>query len=140
MAEFVAKNGNAGLYYGSGSPLTYTKIAGVKSFNPGAISAPELDVTDFDSPAGYTETIAGLKSASAGTIVLNFDPGSTTQEYLRTAFNSGTTVKWKAVFDDYQATFDAIITGYDTPLQAGAVAELTVTIKLTGSITWGVTS
>lgn len=140
MAEFVAKNGTAALFYGSGSPLTYTKIVGVKSFNFGAISAPELDATDFDSPAGYTETVPGLKSASPGTVVLNFDPGSTTQEYLRTAFNAGTTVKWKAVFDDYQATFDAIITGYDTPLQVGALAELTVTIKLTGSVTWGVTS
>lgn len=136
MAEFVAKNGNAGLYRGSGSPLSYTKITGVKSFNPGAITAPELDVTDFDSPAGYTETTPGLKSASAGTIVLNFDPGDTQQEALRTAFIAGTSVSFKAVFDDKQAVFSAIITGFDTPLQVGAVAELTVTIKLTGSITW----
>ena len=136
MPEFVAKNGTSGLFRGAGSPLTYTKITGVKSFNPGAITAPELDVTDFDSPAGYTETIAGLKSASAGTIVLNFDPGETQQEALRTAFNSGAVVKMKAVFDDREALFDVIITGFDTPLQVGAVAELTVTIKLTGAITW----
>lgn len=136
MAEFVAKNGTAGLYYGSGSPLAYTKIAGVKSFNQGAITAPELDATDFDSPAGYTETVPGLKSASAGSIVLNFDPGDTTQEFLRTAFINGSVVPMKALFDDKQAIFDVIITGFDTPLQVGALAEATVTIKLTGDITW----
>jgi predicted secreted protein len=136
MAEFVAKNGTAGLFRGSGSPLAYTKITGVKSFNPGAITAPELDVTDFDSPAGYTETVAGLKSASAGTIVLNFDPGDTHQEAIRSAFIAGSVVKLKALYDDREALFDVIITGFDTPQQVGAVAELTVTIKLTGAITW----
>jgi hypothetical protein len=135
MAEFVAKNGNAGLYYGSGSPLAYTKIIGVKSFTPGAITAEELDATDFDSPSGMREFVNGLKSASEGSIVLNHDPGDTTQEYLRTALG-GAAIKMKAVFDDKQATFDALIKGFDTPLQVGVIAEATVTIKMTGAITW----
>jgi hypothetical protein len=135
MAEFVAKNGNAGLYYGSGSPLAYTKIVGVKSFTPGAITAEELDATDFDSPSGMREFVNGLKSASEGSIVLNHDPGDTTQEYLRTALG-GAAIAMKAVFDDKQATFSALIKGFDTPLQVGAIAEATVTIKMTGAITW----
>lgn len=136
MGEFVAKNGNAGLYYGTGSPLSYTKILGVKSFNFGAIAAEEKDVTDFDSPAGWREFAAGLKTAQPGNIVLNHDPGDTTQEYLRTARDAGTVVKFKALMDDKQALFSALVLGFDTPVQVGEVAELTVTIKLTGSVTW----
>lgn len=139
MAEFVAKNGTAGLYYGTGSPLAYTKIAGVKSFTPGAITAEELDATDFDSPSGNREYVNGLKSASEGSIVLNHDPGETTQEYLRTALG-GAAIYMKAVFDDRQATFQALVKGFDTPLQVGAIAEATVTIKLTGAITWATVS
>ena len=135
MAEFVAKNGTAGLYYGSGSPLAYTKIAGVKSFNKGSISAEEKDVTDFDSPAGWREFVNGLKSASPGSIVLNFDPGDTTQEYLRTA-QGGAAIPMKALYDDKQATFTALVLAFDEPLQVGEVAEATVTIKLTGAVTW----
>lgn len=136
MAEFVAKNGNAGLYYlSTPSPVAYTKIAGVKSFTPGAITAEELDATDFDSPSGMREFVNGLKSASEGSIVLNHDPGDTTQEYLRTALG-GAAITLKAVFDDKQAIFSALVRGFDTPLSVGAIAEATVTIKLTGAITW----
>jgi hypothetical protein len=139
MAEFVAKNGNAGLYYGTGSPLTYTKIVGVKSFTPGAITAEELDATDFDSASGMREFVNGLKSASEGSIVLNHDPGETTQEYLRTALGAAA-IKMKAVYDDRQVTFDALVKGFDTPLQVGAIAEATVTIKVTGAFTWAAVS
>lgn len=135
MGEFVAKNGNAGLYYGSGSPLAYTKINGVKSFNKGSIAAAEKNVTDFDSPAGWEEFTNGLKSASPGSIVLNFDPGDTTQEYLRTA-QGGAAIQMKALYDDKQVTFSALVLGFDEPLQVGEVAEATVTIKLTGEPTW----
>lgn len=139
MGEFVAKNGTAGLYYGSGSPLAYTKIAGVKSFNKGSIAAEEKDVTDFDSPAGWREFVNGLKSASPGSIVLNFDPGDTTQEYLRTA-QGGAAIAMKALYDDKQATFNALVLAFDEPLQVGEVAEATVTIKLTGAVTWATAS
>lgn len=139
MGEFVAKNGTAGLYTGTGSPLTYTKIAGVKSFNFGAIAAEEKDVTDFDSPSGYREFANGLKSASNGTIVINHDPGDTTQEALRTAVG-GAALHFKALFDDKQATFDALVLGFDTPLNVGEVAEATITIKLTGAPTWAAAS
>jgi hypothetical protein len=135
MGEFVAKNGNAGLYTGTGSPLAYTKVNGVKSFNFGSIAAEEKDVTDFDSPTGYREFANGLKSAAAGSIVLNHDPGDTTQEVLRTAIG-GAALHFKALYDDKQVTFDAIVLGFDTPLQVGEVAEATVTIKLTGAVTW----
>lgn len=139
MGEFVAKNGNAGLYIGSGSPLSYTKIPGVKSFNPGAIVAEEKDATDFDSPTGMREFVNGLKAASDGTIVLLHDPGDTTQESLRTALG-GAALHFKALYDDKQATFDALVKGFDTPLQVGELAEATVTIRLTGAITWAAAS
>jgi predicted secreted protein len=136
MAEFVAKNGNAGLYIGSGSPITYAKIVGVKSFNMGSITTEEIDATDFDSPQGFREFVNGLKSASAGSIVLNYDPGEATQDALETA-HGGAPVAFKALFDDKQATFSALVIGFDTPLAAGALAEATVTIKLTGAVTRG---
>jgi hypothetical protein len=135
MAEFVAKNGTAKLEYGTGSPLTYTKILGVKSFNFGSISAEEKDVTDFDSPTGFREYTNGLKAASNGSIVLNHDPGDTTQEYLRTA-EGGASINFKATMDDKTVTFKALVLGFDMPVQVGEVAEATVTIKLTGALTW----
>lgn len=139
MAEFVAKNGNAGLFTGASSPVVWTKINGVKSFNFGSISAEEKDVTDFDSPAGFREFANGLKSASNGSIVLNHDPGDATQETLRTA-EGGAAVKFKALMDDKQVTFTALVLGFDMPVQVGEVAEATVTIKLTGALTWAVAS
>ena len=135
MAEFIAKNGTAQLQYGTGSPLVYTKILGVKSFNFGSISAEEKDVTDFDSPTGFREYTNGLKSASNGSIVLNHDPGDTTQEFLRTA-EGGAAITFKATMDDKTVTFKALVLGFDMPVQVGEVAEATVTIKLTGALTW----
>lgn len=135
MGEFVAKNGTGGLYLGGGSPLTYTKIPGVKAFDIGAIAAEQLDVTDFDSPAGFREYANGLKSASNGSFTMNFDPGETTQEALRTA-EGGAAQKFKALFDDRQVTFDALVIGFSTPQTVGGIAEATVTIQLTGATTW----
>jgi hypothetical protein len=135
VAEFVAKNGTASLSTSAGSPLVHTKINGVKSFNFGSIAAEEKDVTDFDSPTGFREYTNGLKSASNGSIVLNHDPGDTTQETLRTA-EGGAALKFRAVMDDKQVTFSALVLGFDMPVQVGEVAEATVTIKLTGALTW----
>lgn len=135
MGEFVSKNGTGGLYLGSGSPVAYTKIPGVKSFDIGSVSAEQLDVTDYDSPAGWREFANGLRSASNGSFVMNYDPGETTQEALRTA-EGGAAQKFKALFDDKQVTFTALVIGFSTPQQVGAVAEATVTIQLTGAPTW----
>jgi hypothetical protein len=139
MGEFVAKNGTGGLFLGSGSPLTYTKIPGVSAFDFGAIQSEEIDATDFDSPAGWREFVNGLKSASEGSITLFHDPGDTTHEVLRSA-EGGASQPFKALYDDRQVTFRALVKGFSVPQQVGGLNVATITIKLTGAPTWAVAS
>ena len=131
----VAKNGTAGLYLGSTtSPITYTKIPGVTNWDRGNAVAEELDATDFDSPTGFREYVNGLQAFEDGSFVMNYDPDDTTHLAL-VAATGGAARKFKAVYDNRQKIFDALIKAVSDPAEVGGIFKATVTIKRTGAET-----
>jgi len=53
------------------SPETFTTIAEVKSINGFGFTASEVNATHMESPNGYEEFVAGLKTGDTMTIRLN---------------------------------------------------------------------
>jgi hypothetical protein len=131
----VAKSTTFALKRGSGSPISYTTIPGVKSFEMGNIQAAQLDATDFDSSGDFREFVNGYKEASEGSFVLNFDSADAVHEALRDA-NGGDPEYFEATYGSATVTFTALITGFSTPVAIGEIMEATVTIKLTGEPVW----
>jgi len=130
----VAKNGTAGLYLGGGSPLVYTKIPGVTNWDRGNAVSEELDATDFDSPSGVREYVNGLSSFEDGSFVMNYDPDNATH-LLLVAAQGGAVQKFKAVYDNRQKLFDALVKACSDPVEVGGIMKMTVTIKRTGAET-----
>jgi hypothetical protein len=128
----VAKNGTAGLYLGTGSPLVYAKIPGVTNWDRGTKSAEELDATDFDSPVGDREYVSGLAAYENGSFVMNYDPDNATHLALVAAVG-GAALKFRTVYDNKQKNFDALVLSVADPIEVGGIMKATVTIKRTGA-------
>lgn len=115
-------------------PDVFTSIPGVVSFDEGNIAAEQIDTTDFDSAGNRREFEAGLIDASEGSFVVNYEPGDTQHEFLRSAVG-GAAVRFKAVNGTRTMIFDALVLGCSKPVAVGQKREMTVTIKLTGNPT-----
>lgn len=83
MADLV--QGNVTVDISTGSPAAFVAIPGVTtaSFSTGA--PREIDATDFDTPAGESETLYGSTANTPLTFQMHLDPGNVTQELLFTA-------------------------------------------------------
>lgn len=136
----VAKNGTFSLQRGSGDPLAYAAIPGVKAFDPGSLTTEQIDATDFDSTGNFREYVAGFTEAGEGSFLINFDPRDATHLALRDSQFAGTIEKFQAIYDDETMTFDALVTGFSNPARVGELLEATVTIKMTGQPTFAVTA
>ena len=121
---------------GTGSPLAYTTIAEIVSFNGPGGSVSVIDVTDLASSA--KEKIAGMNDNGQLSFECNFIPTNTQQAALKTAKEAGTQVKVKLVFTDTgttEWTFDAIVTGFSITGAVDGVVKASVTLEISGSIT-----
>lgn len=114
-----------------------TTIAEVKSIGDVGPEAEMIDVTNFDSASGIREFIPGLIDTGSLQIEMNFLPGNSTQQGLRTNLTGRTSATYSIVWTDTGETwsFSAYVESFKAK---GAVAEslgATVTFKLTGAIT-----
>lgn len=123
------------LKLGAGSPLTYTTIAEINSFNGPGGNSSVIDVTDLSSTA--KEKLAGLNDNGQLSFECNFIPTNTQHAALRTAKENGTTIKVQIVFTDTDATtwtFDAIVTGLSVSGAVDGVVKASVSLEVSGSI------
>jgi predicted secreted protein len=121
---------------GSGSPLTYTSIAEINSFNGPGGSVPVIDVTDLASAA--KEKRPGMNDNGQLSFECNFLPGNAQHAALHAAKKAGTTIKVKLIFTDDEATewtFDAIVTGLSVSGAVDGVIKASVTLEISGAIT-----
>lgn len=118
------------------SPLTYTAIAEVKGIDgPGGQTA-EIDVTDLSSTA--KEFVLGLQDEGDITLDMNYIPGNTQHALLRTLRGSGAERNYRISFTDSPATtwtFGARVKGFSISNAVDNVTGLSVTLRVTGSIT-----
>ena len=101
------------------------------------------DATHTESPGQWREFIPGLKNAGEVKIEMNFVPASETDQRIRDTFDSDVVPQFRIVFDTPVSpteaiTFSGIVTNYEA---TGPIADkmvATLTVKVSGAVTWGV--
>jgi len=96
MSKNAIKAQGTLLKLGGGSPLVYTTIAEINSFNGPGGSVSVIDVTDLSSAA--KEKIAGMNDNGQLSFECTFLPGDTEHTALRDAKENESTIKVKIVF------------------------------------------
>ena len=126
------------------SPNDFTAMAEVTNITPPHADVDQVDVTHMQSPNRYREFIDGLIDAGECSFDINFVPGNATDDRLfellglptgvtnarncRISFPNGTT--W---------SFLGTLTGYEPDVPTDDKMTATVTFKVSGPISRGVT-
>lgn len=138
MAETEAQIGYGTLLKlgNDASPQSYTTIAEVKSINGFGFTGNEVEATHMESPNGYTEFVAGLKTGDVMTVLLNMIRSNAIQ--TKTVWDAG-------LRRDFELNFPSTLPDYDfsaVPLgwhpigiTPGGILEIEVTMRITGAIT-----
>jgi len=122
------------LAIGSGSPVAYSDIPEVKSFNGPGGGAAVIDVTDLQSTA--KEKRMGLQDEGQLGFNINYIPANAQHAALRAAKASGNPTPFRLTFVDTTVwTFIGFVTGFTTQGAVDGVVDASVTIEISGSIT-----
>ena len=124
------------LKLGAGSPLVYTSIAEINSFNGPGGSAAIIDTTDLSSTA--KEKVPGLHDNGQLSFECNLLPSNTQHAALRTAKENGTLCSFQLIFTDTGSTiwtFSAYVTNFSVSGAVDGVVKASVTLEITGDIT-----
>ncbi len=95
MAELVQGNVELDIDTSETTTPAWEKIPGVTSAAYTGGAPREIDATDFDTPAGETETIYGARPNPPLTFEVHLDPGNTVQELLFAQYAAGTIKKYR---------------------------------------------
>lgn len=119
---------------GSATPLGWTKIENLVSFNGFDGQASELDVTDLDSTA--KEYRLGLQDWGTFSFDVNRDMDDPGQQAMDTAKRTGAQKAFKLTLPNNKTkTFDAFVK--NSPLEGGVdqvLKTLGVTLRITGDV------
>lgn len=120
------------------SPYTYTDVEEVLSLSGFGKTNDLLDVTNFDSPAGTREFIAGLADGAEITAECNYT-GAAKQDALKTAVDNGETRSFRVTNSNPSPvetfTFLAVCIGWTIEPSATEQNRITFTLKVSGDIT-----
>jgi len=121
------------------SPQVLTAIEEVFSVSGVGKTNEQIDVTNFDSPVGTKEYIAGLADGSEITVEANYIPAATQQPVVMTAVDNGDTrlclLTYTGSSPNKTWSFSAVCIGYEVVPNPTAQNTITFTFKITGSIT-----
>lgn len=87
---------------------TQTDIPGVTNVSGGGRPGNEIDATDFDTPAGETESLAGPRANSPFTADMHYQAGNSVQESLFTAEAANTPLEFRVKAGTKGVTFMAV--------------------------------
>lgn len=135
MSENAIKAQGTLLKLGAGSPLSYTAIAEINSFNGPGGSVSVIDVTDLSSTA--KEKIAGMNDNGQLSFECNLIPSNTQQVALKTAKENGTTISIQIIFTDTEETtwtFNAIVVGFSVSGAVDGVVKASISLEISGNI------
>jgi hypothetical protein len=107
---------------------SYVTVPGVTNVAGGGRPANDIDATDFDTPAGETETIPGPRGNSPFTADLHYEPGNATQELLFAAEAANTAKKFRIRAGTKGTTFSAVPA---LSLAAPVAGKVTYSLSLT---------
>ncbi len=119
-----------------GAPTTYVDLEEVTDVSGVGVSAEEVDVTNFDSPAGTKEFIAGLKEGQEVSVECNYIPAATEQDSLMDQVDAGVNISFQATYNATQTfTFTGSPKGYTITPSTTDANKISFTIKISGDIT-----
>lgn len=120
------------------SPQVLTAMEEVVSVSGIGKTNNLVDVTNFDSPSGTREYIAGLADGDEFTVECNYKPGATMQTAAMTAVDSGATRKAKLTYQGSSPlrnwSFDVVCMGYTLAPSATEQNKMSFTYKITGTV------
>lgn len=122
-----------------GSPQTYQNVEEVRSISGLGHTGQQVDVTNFDSAAGYREFIPGLKEGREITVTCNWLQTSNTQQLsLIASANAGQNRNFKLTYTASSpqkvVSFAAAILGYTYSPSATDPNTLEFQLKISGAI------
>ncbi len=123
------------------SPLSFTAIPEVNSFDGLGKTNPLVDVTSFDSAA--REYIAGLADGAEVTMECNYLPGNTQQDLLQTSVDDGVNFYLRVLVEDLTVspnvgdtfTFEVVPLSWTVGPSYDDKNTRNFTFKITGDIT-----
>src|SRR5262245_32304081 len=126
------------------SPDAYVAIAEVTNITPPSAQIDQVDVTHMQSPNRYREFISGLIDGGEAKFDMNFVPGSTSDDRFFELLGLPTGVSRRrscriSFPNGHTWTFDAELTGYEPDIPTDDKMTATVTFKVSGPISRGVT-
>jgi predicted secreted protein len=126
------------------SPDVFVDMAEVISITPPTFKLDQIDVTHMQSPGRIREFISGLNNPGEVSFDMNFVPGSTSDDRLFELMNLPTGTSSARICrvsypNGNTWTFLASITGYEPKVPVDDKMTATVTFKVSGVITVGLT-
>jgi predicted secreted protein len=133
MSDNAIKAQGTVLKLGAGSPLAYTTIPEINSFNGPSGSATIIDVTDLSSTA--KEKLTGLHDNGQLSFECNFIPTNAQHVALRTAKENSSMCSFQLIFSDGTTwSFNALVTGFSVSGGVDGVVKSSVTLDISGDI------
>jgi hypothetical protein len=120
---------------GTATPVQWTKVANVRSYNGFDGSASEIDRTNFDSTA--KEFILGLFDPGQFALEVDQDNTDAGQIALMTAVVTGLIKNFKMTLPNGNtATFTAYVKKFNSQGAVDQAVRRSATLRISGAITW----
>lgn len=122
------------------SPEVFTTIAEVYDANIPQVTTDLIDVTHYQSPSGFEETIPGRKRLPSITVAMNFLPSHATQNaetgLIKTQID-GTTKNYRVTLPGGETvTFAAVVEQVTPAIPINDKMTLTAQFKPSGQPAW----
>lgn len=121
-----------------GSPSVFSALCEAVSISGIGKTNSLIDVTNFCSPAGTREYIAGLAEGEEVSFEMNYLPDNANQVSLRTSVDSQDTREFRLIITDGSAsetfTFHAVCLSWVLVPSVDSQNQITFTAKITGDI------
>lgn len=120
---------------GTGSPETYQQVMTIKSVSGPNPTRTEVDTTTLASDA--KEFMLGLKDNGEMSFPGLFDGDDAVQQAIIEDLDATTPGNWRVeIPDGTKISFSAYVKGFPLTMNADAAVEFTMTLRVTGDITW----
>ncbi|HUT12399.1 MAG TPA: phage tail tube protein [Thermoguttaceae bacterium] len=124
--------------YGTVIDFATVAYAGVKSISGPGVSVDMLDVSTHDAGTGYRTFVPGLADGGELTVEAVFDDANEAivAAHLATPYNNSVLAIEITFPGDIVWAFNAFISGYEPSAAVDGDCTATITLKVTGAITY----
>ena len=144
MSNGIAAYGTKLLVGDGGGTEVFTAVAEIRNIGGPEISVDTTDVTPHSTSAPWRHKVATLIDGGEVTLELNFLPGATDQAALRADMIARTKrnfrIEWPITPTAYRASFAGYVTKLSPSAPHDAELSASMTITITGAVTFAAAS